>query len=175
MPKPNLIQRASLLTLFALMCWGSVDAEQIYIRNRPYKGTIKRHTGGLWIEVRGLADALGVSLEEDGQGGYRVTRAQGESLTLTVETLDGVAMTPLEESSKALGARFVRNKQMDSIDVSLAPAKTSEAPAAASRPPAEAGPLAPIELNKKSPGSTVNIASSLVPGRMNIVEFGADW
>ena len=85
-------------------------------------------------------------------------------------------MVPMDSTAKQLGARVVHNKQLGSIDISLAqtamagPAGKSGKAGA----PAQSGPIV-LHINAKSPGSAVDIPAFLVAGRMNIVEFGASW
>ncbi|MFN8607005.1 MAG: hypothetical protein U0931_05710 [Vulcanimicrobiota bacterium] len=157
------------LSLLALLCIPT-SAEQLYIRNRPFKGAVKKSEGRLWVDLKTFAEAVGATVEE-GEGGTSI-KMPGASEAAKVETMQdsGMLMVPLEGTAKLIGARVVVNKQMGTIDVSLAAAtaKTSGGEAAA----VVAGPII-RDINKK--GSNVEVTTMLVPGRTNIVEFGAEW
>ena len=170
-----------------------VAAEQIYVRNHPFKGGATRADGKIWIELKPLAEALGITLKQTAGGGFIIQTSGAtdeEDLAAghvkidgqEVETKDnsGLLLVPLDSTVKMLGARAVHNKDLGSIDISLARTAAPGGTTTGSKtgtPPAvkaQTGPMI-IALNAKSPGSAIDVPSSLVPGRMNIVEFGASW
>lgn len=158
------------ISLLALLC-SSASADQLYIRNRPFKGVVKKADGRLWVDLKTFAAALGATVEE-GESGTTIKMPDAAEAS-KVETMqeNGTVMVPLEGTAKLVGARVVANKQMGTIDVSLAPAVMKPAGDAAAAP-VVSGPII-RDINKA--GSDVEVTSMLVPGRTNIVEFGAEW
>lgn len=161
------------LSLLALLCTAG-SAEQLYIRNKPFKGTIKRSDGRLWVDLKTFAEAMGATVEEnEGATTIRMPEA-AEAAKVETQQDNGVVLIPLEATAKLVGARVIANKQMGTIDVSLAPAAQV---ASANSPTADAkpAPAGPIIRNINKNGSNVDVTTQLVPGRTNIVEFGAEW
>jgi len=127
MKKPLLLL---LLLLFVLTC---AHADQLYVRNRPFKGTVNRSDGKLWVELKPLMEALGLALQGDEQVGYWVSRdpaavAPGAGKVSVegteIECSSSLPIcVPLDSVAPLLGARVVVNKDMGTTDVSLAPAK----------------------------------------------------
>ncbi|MBS2040950.1 hypothetical protein JST97_38545 [bacterium] len=156
------------LSLLGLLCIPT-SAEQLYIRNRPFKGAVKKSDGRLWVDLKTFAEALGATVEE-GESGTTIKMPEAaEASKLETMQDNGVVMVPLEGTAKLVGARVVVNKQMGTIDVSMAAAVTRPA---GNAPAAVAGPII-RNINKS--GSDVEVTTMLVPGRTNIVEFGAEW
>lgn len=116
-----------LATLLTSAAW----AEQIYIRNKPFKGEVRGAGAATTVELKALVAALGLTLTEL-QGNYVVTAA-GNTATLPESSsgtgnlyYDGQAigtvdagMVPLIPTAQALGAVARINKEMGSIDVNL--------------------------------------------------------
>ena len=121
-----------LFLLFALPC---AQADQLYVRNRLFKGAIQRTDGKLWVELKPLVEGLGLPLQGDDQSGYWVSRnpaatAPGAGKVWVegteIECSSGPPIcVPLETVASLLGARVVVNKDLDTTDVSLAPAKNA--------------------------------------------------
>jgi len=169
------------------MLYTQAAADQLYIRNRPYKGTVKRADGQLWVDLKTFAAALGATVEQSSEGGTLVKMPGGPASETPVaagklmvanqevecQQENGSVLVPLEATAKLLGAKVTSNKQMGTIDVSLV-AVSQEATAAtgAGAKPVAAGPIIRA-INKN--GSAVEVTSQLVPGRTNVVEFGAEW
>ncbi|MBS2039237.1 hypothetical protein JST97_29910 [bacterium] len=110
-------------------------AQQLYIRNRPFKGELKRESGKTWVELKALSEALGLKLEGDLQQGYQLApegevSLPGEGKVLLhaaeVPTLSGASgpLVALEDACPLLGARMVANKAMGTVDVSLVAASS---------------------------------------------------
>lgn len=114
-----------------------VGADQMYIRNRPFKGSVKSSEGKLWVELKPLSEAFQVSLIDNGAGGYAIAAQpltpeelaalpanklllQGESLD--IQEVDGAPHIPLDHFAKLMNAKVIVNKQMKTIDVSVASA-----------------------------------------------------
>ena len=169
------------------MLYTQAAADQLYIRNRPYKGTVKRTDGRLWVDLKTFAAALGATVEQSSEGGTQVKMPDGPASETPVaagklmignqqvesQQEDGAVLVPLEITAKLLGAKVISNKQMGTIDVSLAAAiQNPPAATSAAAKPAVAGPIIRA-INKN--GSAVEVTSQLVPGRTNVVEFGAEW
>ena len=113
-------------------------ADQLYIRNRPFKGEVVRESGKTWVGLTALAEALGLKLTGDPQQGY-VLAVDGEASPpgegkanvhgSEIPTLPGASglLVALEDACPLLGARMVANKSLGTVDVSLVPATNSKA------------------------------------------------
>ncbi|MCE7871222.1 hypothetical protein DYH09_12695 [bacterium CPR1] len=118
------------LVLVAGPAWG----EQVYIRNKPFKGAVSGKGPATAVELQALVAALGFQLTEV-QGNWVVT-AEGETAALPTDasgtgqvyyqgkpiaTADqaGATLVPLIPTAQALGAVARHNKDMGSIDVNL--------------------------------------------------------
>jgi hypothetical protein len=120
------------LLLFVLSC---AHADQLYVRNRPFKGATNRTEGKLWVELKPLVEALGLTVQGDDQSGYWVSRdpaatAPGPGKVFVegteIECSSGPPIcVPLDTVAPLLGARVVVNQDMGTTDVSLAPAKNA--------------------------------------------------
>lgn len=128
-------KRAFLAVATAIFCWLPVQADQVYIRNRPFKGSVKTSEGKLWVELKPLSEAFQVALVENGSGGYAIApqplsaeelaalpanKLQVEGQLLDIQEVDGAPHIPLENFAKLMNAKVIINKQMKTIDVSLA-------------------------------------------------------
>ena len=181
-----------LIPLFLLGALSlSLSAEQLYIRNRPFKGAVQVNGKALWVELKSFAQAIEANISQSEGGGYRLSRtplseelppvaagkvAIGE-LLLDSQDIKGTTMISLDESAKPLGLRVSRNPQLGSIDVNVLPPESTNPTATnttgAPVPMATNGPMPPIKVNQA--GAAINLQSSLVAGRINIVDFYADW
>ena len=120
----------TVVLLLILITWAQAD--QLFVRNRPFKGAINRTGGKLWVELKPLMEALNLPLQGDDQSGYWISKdpaavAPGAG-KFTVEGTEiecsGPPLcVPLDIVAPLLGARVVVNKDMGTTDVSLAPAK----------------------------------------------------
>jgi hypothetical protein len=121
-----------LTALFCGQLLLSAHADQLYVRNRPFKGEVVRQSGKTWVEIKALSEALGLKLDGDPQQGYQLA-AEGEASPpgegkavlhgTEVPTTTGSTglLVALEDACPLLGARLVANKAMGTLDVSLAP------------------------------------------------------
>lgn len=126
--------------LRSILTWGLLvtlsllaSAEQLYIRNRPFKGAITRESGRLWVELKPLVEALGLSLAGDDQQGYVVSGGEesvlpGPGKVKVKETEvssnagSGSLLVPLDQVAELVGAKVIVNKSLGTVDVSLAAA-----------------------------------------------------
>jgi hypothetical protein len=141
------------LVLAAGPAWG----EQVYIRNKPFKGTVSGKGPATSVELQALVTALGLQLTEV-QGNWVVT-SEGETAALPTDasgtgqvyyqgkpiaTADqgGATLVPLISTAQALGAVARHNKDMGSIDVNLpvkAVSGTTSGPSGSGPAPASFG------------------------------------
>lgn len=165
-------------------------AEELYVRNRPFKGTVKKSDGRIWVDLKSFSQSLGATLVETPEGGVVVTL--GGAATEPVAGAGKVVigneecesqpspegpLVPLDTAAKLLGARVSSNKGLGTIDVNIASAKSTKVSAStgttAKAPDSPA--TGPIHKNINKGGSAVEVTDFLIPGRINIVDFYADW
>ncbi len=133
--------------LIGILCFHlavSAYGQQLYVRNRPFTGEVLRESGKTWVEIKALAEALGLKLEGDDQQGYKLATegeasppGAGKALLhgSEVPTIGGSSgqLIALEDACPLLGARITPNKAMGTLDISLVPTATSKsAPASVS-------------------------------------------
>lgn len=132
--------------LLVALSAGIAQADQVYIRNRPFKGAVTQSAGRFWLELKPLAEAFQVNVTDNGQGGYLVAAGAepnadelsavppnklkfGETL-IDVQTENGVAQVPLDDFARQVNAKVIVNKQLKTVDVALAaPAQVASAAA----------------------------------------------
>ena len=172
--------------LLALLCVQLAPAETVYLRNKPYKGPTAGAGKSTQVDFKAFAEAMGLAVSQvngawvagsapTGQPEAGQVYVNGKKLENVTVSGDS-AMVSLFEAAEAAGARASLNKELGSIDVNLVAKNTSVADAgSAVKAPANvnAGPIAPKTINK--PGAAVQIEQHLVPGKTNIVVFGAEW
>lgn len=153
----------------------SVGADQLFIRNRAFKGATSTLDGALWVELKPLAEALGANLIDNGKGGYAMSldpipkiaaqEVASDKLIIGAETIDvqqknGVALVPLEATAKLVKARISANKQLHTIDVNFvtAPQVAAPEPVTQAPPPSQSTtssktkkPLKSSRYSKPSP------------------------
>jgi thiol-disulfide isomerase/thioredoxin len=184
--------RTWAVTLAGLLLIGSIQAasaDQLYVRNRIFKGPVKKSDGRIWVDLKTFAQAMGANLVELPEGGTVVTMgdapseqtaAAGKVVIAGEETEtqpgpDGL-MVPLDVASKLMGARVIPNKAIGTIDVSLGVASSSpKGQVSSTKGATSAAVTGPIHKNINRAGSAVDVTDHLVPGRINIVDFYADW
>jgi thiol-disulfide isomerase/thioredoxin len=163
-------------------------AEDVFIANRPFQGPVSGSGADTFVGAAALAKALGANLVRS-QGSWVAGSASvpagtpGGSVVFAGKVVPsrggpgGAPMVHLKSAAEALGYVVRVNPQMKSIDVNRAVAKVVPPTPRPSRPAeaAASAPAGPILLNKGRPGEKVNIEANLVPGRVNVVDFYADW
>ena len=120
-----------ILLVAALMM--AAQAEQVYVKNRPFKGLVSRSEGKIWVELKPFADALGWTLAGDEQTGYALYQGTSRPLPgqgkVAVEGVEvpsinsGAIQVALEDIAPLLGAKVVESKEFGTIDVSLSKGK----------------------------------------------------
>jgi hypothetical protein len=137
---------ASLLTL-NLAAFG---VDQIYIKNRPFKGSVSTVSGQVWVELPAFAKAIGATLVSNEQGGHVLSLSQVAAEAakevpantvmvsgnpIEVRSNAGTLEVPLEVTAKALNAKVIANKSMGTVDVNLGgPVQAAAAPSLAAKP-----------------------------------------
>lgn len=121
-------------------------ADEIYIRNRAFKGEVITNGSSIEIELEAAAKALKAELKKDGDS----WTLDGDAIPARlVEGKNFVALDALSE----IGYKVVKNSSLGTIDVH----QKSVASDAAKKPASEAG------------------SWSKVSDKPTIVYFGADW
>lgn len=129
------------LTLVALLT-SAAWCEQVYIRNKPFKGAVAGKGAQTTVDLASLVQALGMTLTEvngnwvvttggeaaalpDGATGTQQLYFQGKSIATLTE--GGATMVAIIPTAQALGAVAKHNKDMGSIDVNLPVAQVANA------------------------------------------------
>jgi len=185
MPSLKRFVLASLLAVAILAGSLPASAEDVFIANRPFQGPVSGSGADTYVGAGALAKALGVNLVRV-QGSWVAGSASIPAGTPAGSVVfagkvvpsrggpGGAPLVHLKSAAEALGYVVRLNPQMKAIDVNRAVAKV--VPRAPRSPQAQASvPSGPILLNKGRPGEKVNIEANLVPGRVNVVDFYADW
>lgn len=159
--------------LSMLGSWQPARADQLFVRNRPFKGYASNINGslaGIRVDVAALAEAMGYKLTSVGDNWvlHKPTECADlhneqdhqklfvHGVRLDLQTESGVQTVGLQEVSAALGARFRRNASMGTVDFDLPTAVAAEAPAA-------------------SPGGKKAPAASESFSAFQVINFGAPW
>ena len=179
-----LISRRFLCSALAglLLFTAAADAQEVFVRNRPFKGEVASVSGQVFVDVKTLAEMLGAQLQATDSGGWVVGREPATAEQLAQVTAgqvvvagtpvesqagaNGNVLVPLKTAAELLGARVTPNKQLGTVDVVLATAAVKGSGGAG---------LGPGVRTINSPGQAVDVVSKLSPGIMNVVEFTAPW
>ncbi|MEW6282831.1 MAG: hypothetical protein AB1758_29740 [Candidatus Eremiobacterota bacterium] len=190
---PNRLVRLMLGTVLVGLLLAPVAAEQVFIRNKPFKGATSGKGAATMVELGPLAQVMGLTARQGSQGGWCVTLSAegppvGEELAtpgkvivegkeVASETRGDVVLVNLKEFSAAVGARFQINSSLNSIDVNLAskPVSSEWSTPSSGSSAAPAGGLAPIRVKQKTPGERFNPGPWMQANRTNIVYFTAPW
>lgn len=151
------------LIILMLLLTGLAVAEQVYVRNKPYKGPTSGAGAKTMVELKSLVAALDMRLED-----------ALAKLELPPET----EMVNLKETAEKLGARVSVNKALGTIDVNLPVTTIAAAPAATPREPRMQAPLQPLPVQfarQKKPGDAIDLKKELRSDRNTILYFYADW
>lgn len=123
-----MLQKLSVVFLLCALFSLSAHADDVFIRNRAFKGQVEQSGGQTWLELKPLAKALkwtlvgdeqkGFALSEDGSAtppGSGKVSVNGQEVT----TRNGTSFVALEEIAPLIGAKVVTNKELGTIDVNL--------------------------------------------------------
>ncbi len=180
---------AALCATFLVLSQGvPVQAEEVYVGNRPFQGAVSGTGTETYVDARTLAKALGLEFKQAGDvwiaGGDPAPEGTpagsavfaGQVVPCRLDRA-GQPLVHLQSAAEAAGAVMRVNRQMGCIDVNRpvarvvpqAPRRQADVDESAS------APTGPILLNKGNPGGEVDVEKKLVPGRINVVDFYADW
>lgn len=111
-----------------------VQAEEVYIRNRLFKGKTMGAGDQLWLELEPLAKALRWSLSGDSESGFILSEDEqspgppgmGKVLVngteLPVKT-EGAILVKLADLAPVIGAKVNSNRELGTVDVVIAKKK----------------------------------------------------
>ena len=152
------------------MALSAFAANEIYIRNKPFKGAVSSAGGQTWVELTAFAKALGANLAQNDQGGYAISLTElGSDATanakpsivivdgtpIEAKNDNGTVSVPLEFTAKLLGAKVTVNKELGTTDVNIPTTAVASSAASAG---ASFGP-------SKPPKGTVRIHGKItLPG-----------
>lgn len=110
-------------------------AEDLYVRNRLFKGQVSKINGKLWVELAPFAKAIKWKLTGDSQSGYALSETSSKELpgagkvtvggTEVSSQDDGVFLVSLDEIAPIIGAKVVLNRELGTIDVAMVKKKGS--------------------------------------------------
>ena len=163
--------------------------DQLYVRNRPFKGAMVREGKVTWIELQSLATALGAKLATAEGGGFQLSLTSIEpalvpagkvaigSDLLDARDVNGTLLVSLEGVSALLGLKVIPNKALGTVDVNFATAQIA-APTAA---PASSGTVRKLNTFNPTAGTWLTSYSEAVSqsksyGKPILMDFtGSDW
>ncbi len=183
--KRLLLVTLSILLILALQA--PARAEEVFVGNRPFQGAVSGAGVEPYVDAGALARALGLEFRQaaglwqaGSQAAPEGTRAGSVVFAGKVvpSRLDqaGRPLVHLRSAAEAVGAVMRVNRQMGSIDINK-PVQRPVEQAARQTGGVEASGAAPGPrvLNKGNPGGTVDVTKNMVRGRINVVDFYADW
>lgn len=162
----------ALVVGLTLLATFSASADQLFIRNRPFKGQVSRvskNLAAIQIELAGLCAAADFKLSE--VSGNWVIHREGQAATLPegMENVtgklfangkevafveqDGVKMVSLQEVSNALGGRLAHNSSLQAVDLNF--------------------PAGTVASAAGTPNRKGQVASPA--GQYILLNFGAPW
>ncbi len=179
----NWVASAGLLLALVL----PAASDQLYVRNRPFKGAVVREGKMTWVELQSLATVLEAKLVSAEGGGYQLSRESVEAAPVAagkvaigdklVETRDvnGQAMSSLEEVSPLLGLKITQNRSLGTVDVNFAAAaQSAAAPASGEKAPRSAPP--PSFGGGWLTSYSDAVAQSKATGKPILMDFtGSNW
>lgn len=149
------------LFILLMLLTGLAAADQVYIRNKPYKGPTSGAGAQTMVDLKALVTALDLKLED-----------ALAKLALPPET----EMVNLKETAEKLGARVSVNKALGTIDVNLPVTAIAAAPAAPTERREAPQQALPVQYaQQKSPGDAIDLKKELRFGKNTILYFYADW
>ena len=124
---------APLTILILLVLFSHATAQELFIRNKPFKGLVTGYGTDLYAEAEPLAQAMGAQVsrhgstlylgeapesEESFSGRVLLVEAEGQSIPFQTGP-EGQILVSLEPAVKALYGRLVRNRELGTIDIYL--------------------------------------------------------
>ncbi len=118
----------SLALIISAVLMGTALAEDVYVRNRLFKGEVARSGGQLWLELAPLAKAIKWTLEGDEASGFALFEGEAPELPgagkVAVEGAEAPldlnnGMVGLDDLAPLIGAKVVNNEELGTIDVAL--------------------------------------------------------
>ena len=110
-------------------------AEDLYVKNRLFKGQVSKTDGKLWVELTPFARAIKWKLKGDAQSGFLLSEdgegelpGAGKVVVAGKEVASqdsGSTMVSLDEIAPLIGARVVPNRDLGTIDVAMVKKKGS--------------------------------------------------
>ena len=165
-------KRSVLTLLTATLLAAGVSAEELYVKNKLFKGATSGSGSAITAHAETLLEAFQVT-------DYRI---EGQSLiigdkTLTLAEGSEGPMVGVKAFVDALGGKMVVSKELGTVDVFQSTEKVAEVAPPVARtntaPPPSKPPV--IKATQATPGAKVDLASDAVYGKENIVLFYADW
>lgn len=210
-----MLKRTVLGLFLVALSFTPAAAEQVYVRNRAFKGPVQGSGKSIKIGMKAFAEAMGLAVTEQGGAFFVHPReVAGNDFGIIsdpgavyvvgkrVDADPGAAgdmLISLWQAAEAAGFRAQANASLGTIDVNKAPTPKIDMPVAMDEPaestsadptgrkPVKRGTIPgkgddglrvltgmpPKRINK--PGMAVDVQQALIPGRHNLVVFGADW
>lgn len=149
-----------VFTCSALLLSAPAVAQDLYFRNKPFKGPSSGTWDTMMVGLKEIAEAFELPVREEG-GAYLVgtSPAAGASAGQVVVEGEVVSSEPaesgplvnLKEFAAAAGLTYKPNREMGGIDVTRAVSKGGVSSAVA-------GPTgSPVDINKEDPGALVDL------------------
>ena len=157
-----------LATALSISLGTAVFAQDIYIKNKLYKGPSSGSGSSMMVGVESFLKALKVSDFEIKDGKLMIS---GE--TADVQAGDTESMIALDKLSDLLGLKVIANKDLGTIDVYKGKGKMANSAGRGSK--ANKSLPTVVKASQTFPGAAVTLEDSMVYGRQNIVYFYADW
>lgn len=147
----HISRKLAVLTTASLLALNltALAVDQLYVKNKPFKGAVSTAGGQVWVELPAFAKALGANLVSNDQGGHALSMSPLSTdaakdvpantvmvgpLAIETRSDGGTVVVPLETTAQALNAKVIANKAMGTVDVNLGgpvQATPAEPPAAA--------------------------------------------
>ncbi len=109
-----MVRNTQILGCFLLLSlFVSTQAQEVWLRNRPFEGKVLKDSGQIWLELEPFGKALGFAydLKEDGVSiDGKLVRSMTQGTKVFV---------PLTQTAAALGAVVKENPDLGTVDVHL--------------------------------------------------------
>lgn len=162
-------KKPALTLLTAALLAAGVSAEDLYVKNKLFKGATTGSGTAIAAHAESLLKALGVT-------DYRLqgmTLVMGDKSLPLIEGPDG-PMVGVQDLVKAIGGKMVVSKELGTIDVFQSTEKMADSAPAGNSTSAAKKP-AVINATQPFAGANVNLSQDMTYGKVNIVLFQADW